>query len=48
MTHRYRRQGVEVNKLKDYSDEPISDTFYAQELQRVNKKEDTVWKLITF
>ena len=45
ITQRYRRQGVEVYKLKDYSDEPISGTFYAQELQRVNKKEDTVWKV---
>jgi hypothetical protein len=45
ITHRYRRQGVEVYKLKDYSDEPISGTFYAQELQKVNKKEDTVWKV---
>jgi hypothetical protein len=41
ITHRYRRRGVEVYKLKDYSDKPISGTFYAQELQRVNKKEDT-------
>jgi hypothetical protein len=36
---------VEEYKLKDYSDDPISGTFYAQELQRVNKKEDTVWKV---
>lgn len=32
-------------RLKDYADESISGTFYAQELQKVNKKEDIVWKV---
>lgn len=45
ITHRFRRQGIEVYRLKDYADESISGTFYAQELQKVNKKEDTVWKV---
>lgn len=45
ITHRFRRQGNEVYRLNDYADEFISGTFYAQELQKVNKKEDTVWKV---
>lgn len=46
ITHiRFRRQGIEVYCLKDYADESISGTFYAKELQKDNKKEDTVWKV---
>lgn len=43
MSHRFRRQGIEVYHLKDHADQYISVTFYAQKLQQVNKKEDTVW-----
>lgn len=39
ITHRFRRQGIEVYRLKDYADASISGTFYAQELQKVDKKE---------
>lgn len=45
ITHRYRLQGIDIYKLKDYADESISGTFYERELQKVNKKEDTIWKI---
>ena len=42
---RFFRQGIPVYKLKDFAEEPITGTFYEQELQRVDKKEDEVWKV---
>lgn len=45
ITHRFRSQGIDVYSLKDFADEPFSGTFSAQELQKVNKKEDKVWKV---
>lgn len=45
VTYRFRHEDVEVYRLKYYADEPISGKFHAQELQKVNKKEDSVWKV---
>jgi hypothetical protein len=42
---RYVSQGITVYKLKDFLGEPISGTFYAQELQKVNKSERNLWKV---
>jgi hypothetical protein len=45
ISRRYRRQCIEVYSLKDFSEEPVSGTFHAQDPQKVNKKEDAVWKV---
>jgi hypothetical protein len=45
VSQRYLSQGIPVYKLKDFAEEPITGTFYEQELQRVDKKEDEVWKV---
>ena len=42
---RYRSQGLPVYKLKDFAGEPILDTFYAQELQKVRTDDDSIWKI---
>ena len=38
-------QDIETYKLKDMMDEPIEGSFYANELQKVTKDEDTVWRI---
>lgn len=45
VSSRFRSQGIPVYKLKDFADESISGTFYAQELQKVNKDDDSIWKI---
>lgn len=38
-------QGIPIYKLKDMSNDPILGTFYASELQKVNKNEETIWRI---
>lgn len=45
VSSRFRSQGIPVYKLKDFADESISGTFYSQELQKVNKDDDSIWKI---
>lgn len=45
VSSRFRSQGIPVYKLKDFADESISGAFYSQELQKVNKDDDSIWKI---
>jgi hypothetical protein len=38
---RFRMQGICMYKLKDFLNEEINGNFYASELQKVNKNEDS-------
>jgi hypothetical protein len=42
---RFVSQGIPIYKLKDMMDDPIQGTFYASELQRVSKDEETIWRI---
>jgi hypothetical protein len=42
---RIRRQGIAVYEVKDYSGENVEGTFYENELQVVDVKEDTVYRV---
>lgn len=42
---RYVRDQNPVYQVKDFGNEEIEGTFYQPELQRVNKDQDTVWKI---
>jgi hypothetical protein len=42
---RFVSQGIPIYKLKDTMDDPIQGTFYASELQKVSKGEDTIWRI---
>jgi hypothetical protein len=42
---RYMREGIAVYKLTDYADEPITGTFYNDELQAVHVDENTTFKI---
>lgn len=42
---RYRSQGLPVYKLKDFAEEPIFGTFYAQELEKVRTDDNSIWKI---
>ena len=39
------RSGIPVYKVMDYDKESIQGTFYGNELQKVNKDKDNVWKV---
>lgn len=45
IVRRYRRSGIPVYGLKDYNGEPVTGTFYAQELQKVTSNPDKTWKV---
>ena len=42
---RFMSQGIPIYKLKDMLDDPILGTFYASEIQTVNKNEETIWRI---
>ena len=42
---RYLREDIPVYQLKDLKDENIDGSFYAPELQKVRKDENTLWKI---
>ena len=41
--HKFMRDGIPIYKLKDFSNEPVSGSFYSQELQKVSTTE--IWKV---
>lgn len=45
ITHRFRRQGMQMYRVADLSDEQLSGTFYLTELEKVNVVEDHIWKV---
>lgn len=45
VSHRYMRDKIPVYKLDDWQDEPITGTFYTQELQGVWVDENTEFKI---
>jgi len=40
VTNRFINQGIPIYRLNDITNDPISGTFYTQELQKVNKGDD--------
>ncbi|KAJ8313183.1 hypothetical protein KUTeg_009263 [Tegillarca granosa] len=42
---RFVRDGLPVYKLRDFNDDIIRGTFMTQEMQKVNKDENTIWKI---
>ena len=42
---RYRRDGINICRLKDYLEEDIKGSFYEAELKKVKVAEDKVWKV---
>ena len=42
--HRFIRHGVPVYKLRDFANEPLSSSYYSQELQKVVNTND-IWKV---
>ncbi|XP_061192263.1 uncharacterized protein LOC133200489 [Saccostrea echinata] len=42
---RFVSQGIPIYKLMDMTNEPIQGSFYASELQKVNKDEQTAWRI---
>ncbi|KAJ8298982.1 hypothetical protein KUTeg_023042 [Tegillarca granosa] len=42
---RFVRDGLPVYKLRDFNDDIIHGTFMTQEMQKVNKDENTIWKI---
>ena len=42
---RFRREGIPLYKLVDFSEDPIDGTFYGNELQKVTKSLDDTWKI---
>lgn len=45
ITHRHSEQGIWLYRVKDFADEPIDGYFYEDELQKVTKDADTLFKV---
>ena len=45
VTHRIMRGGFPIYRLKDFHDEEIKVTFYQSELQKVDVRDDDIWKI---
>lgn len=45
MSERYKRGQIPVYKVIDLADDPIADTFYESELQKVVKSEDVSYRV---
>ena len=45
VTQRIKQQGVNLYLLKDFADEPIDGYFYEEELQKVTKDKDTLFRV---
>jgi len=45
---RYLRGNVPVYKLKDFTDESVTGTFYEREMQKVNKDADAMCRIKKF
>jgi hypothetical protein len=47
VTQRIMRGGLPIYRLKNFHDEEIKRTFYQSELQRVDVRDDDIWKIET-
>ena len=47
VSHRFRRGGVPIYKVKDYDGDDITGSFYQQELQKVDLDENNMFKIET-
>ena len=47
VTQRIMRGGLPIYRLKDFHDEEIKGTFYQSELQKVDVRDDDIWKIET-
>ncbi|XP_048239413.1 uncharacterized protein LOC124127214 [Haliotis rufescens] len=45
VARRYKRQEIAQYKIKDFHDKLIEGTFYGNELQKVEKKENVLWQV---
>ncbi|XP_046557076.1 uncharacterized protein LOC124266310 [Haliotis rubra] len=45
VARRYKKQGFAQYKLKDFHDEPLTGSFYANELKKVNKAAGRFWQV---
>lgn len=45
VSHRFVSQGIPIYKIKDMMNDPIQGSFYASELQKVSKDEQTQWRI---
>lgn len=45
ITHRCQKQGINLYKVKDFLEEPIDGHFYEDELQKVTKESDSLFKV---
>ncbi|XP_067653351.1 uncharacterized protein [Haliotis asinina] len=45
VARRYKKQTFPQYKLKDFHDEPVIGSFYANELKKVNKTTDALWRV---
>ena len=45
VSRRYYRDGIQVYKVTDMAGDPITGSFYTNELQRVDKQSDTLWRV---
>ena len=45
ITHRHTEQGIHLYQLKDFADEPIDGYFYKEELQKVSKDPNALFRV---
>ena len=45
VTHQYKKQGIHLYRVKDFLDEDIDGHFYEEELQRVTKDIESVYRI---
>ncbi len=45
ISQRFRREGLNIYRVDDYNDSPVTGTFYVEELQKVVISPDKVWKI---
>jgi hypothetical protein len=44
-TQRIMRGGLPIYRMQDFHDEEIKGTFYQSELQKVDVRDDDIWKI---
>ena len=45
ITHRHTEQGIHLYQLKDFTDEPIEGYVYKEELQKVTKDNNALFRV---
>ena len=43
VSHRWKEQGIPVYSVKDFMNEPVTGTWYLEDLQKVRKDKDKLW-----